>query len=178
PPTSAPRTPGSNYVSEQRNCHPHRLLQAASTIPRGSQPRIGAKDQALILDVSPRSVCQTLRLSEMAVIDPLAFCSRAAYPTTSRSTRAASRCSMSLNICSSPISFSISCTEVPDTCCSIEPISLAASSLSFPRGGWGAVSPRDTTLRISPSSFEKISAASLASAPSRDRGKLMFNAPD
>jgi putative NADH-flavin reductase len=104
-----------------------------------------SKFHALILGGSSRSLCQKLRLSEMVLIDRPAFCTRAAYPTISRCTRAASFCSISLNICSSAMSFSISCTEVPDTRCSSEPILLAASSLSFCCGTRGAVAVREIT---------------------------------
>jgi hypothetical protein len=53
------------------------------------------------------SLCQKLRLSEMILIDCLAFCMRTAYSTISRCTRPASCCSSSRTVCSSPMRFSI-----------------------------------------------------------------------
>jgi hypothetical protein len=147
----------ADKTMEARNAIPV-LIAAAPALDDTANiaTAVGAsKIHALILGVSPRSFCQRLRLSEIVVIDRLVFCIRATYPTISRCTRAASLCSISLNICSSAMSFSISCTEVPDTCCSIEPILVAASSLSFLCCSRGAVLPRETTSRISPSSFEK-----------------------
>jgi uncharacterized protein DUF5681 len=47
----------------------------------------------------------------MVLIDFLASCTRSAYPTISRCTRATSFCSLPRNICSSAIRFSISCIE-------------------------------------------------------------------
>ena len=173
--------------------HQGRLLREADSFTLTPGPRktgtdsfrnylascgFASKFHALILGELSRSLRQKLRLSEMVLIDRLAFCIRAVYPTISRCTRAASFCSVSLNICSSAMSFSISCTEVPDTCCSSEPILPAASSLALCCGTRGAVALRETTSRISPSSFEKTSTASLACVRSRDRSELMFNAPD
>jgi ribonuclease Z len=78
------------------------------------------KDHALTLGAAGSSF-QKLRLSEMVLNDCLVSWVRMAYPMTSRCTRAASFCSVSRNMCSSAISFSISCTEVPDMRCTSEP---------------------------------------------------------
>ena len=82
--------------------------------------RQSAKDHALTLEAAG-SPFQELRLSEMVLNDCLASWMRMAYPIISRCTRAASFCSVSRNMCSSAISLAISCTEVPDTCCTSEP---------------------------------------------------------
>src|SRR5205823_2930487 len=170
-----PRRGPENYAKSGQ-C-PFRIARPSIASNRNSPIR-ASKVHALILGELSRSLCQKLRISEMVPIDRLAFCIRAAYPTISRCTRAASFCSISLNICSSAMSFSISCTEVPDTCCSSEPILPAASSLALCCGTRGAVALRETTSRISPSSFEKTPAAPLACARSPDRSEFMFNAPD
>src|SRR5262245_20385336 len=53
-----------------------------------------------------------VRLSAMILVDSKAALVKVEYWTTSRCTRARSLCNLSLKVCSSVISLSISCTEV------------------------------------------------------------------